>query len=79
MNRIRARMPSVTLVHPAKAVGRHEMPRSRTGRADLGVETPVRSHVACRQITLAVVNSSSTLNRRRLPCQNPATNGNLVV
>ena len=33
----------------------HRGPGSPTGRRDLGVGTPVRSHAACRQIALAII------------------------
>ena len=62
---------SVTLVHPAKTAGRNEMPFDRDIRVipsnivldrvpglpmgRFGVETPVRSNDAYRQITLAIV------------------------
>jgi len=60
-------MSSVTLMHPAKAVGRNEMPFGRhlrcptytvlarvPTRRNLGVGTPVRSDSAYHQITLAL-------------------------
>jgi len=59
---------SVTLMHPAKATGRNEMPFGRNirvvpsnivrGRRDLWSEPPVRSDIAYRQITLALVCST---------------------
>jgi len=62
-------MSSVTLVHPAKAVGRNEMPLGRDIRVvlsntirqsplsltDLGSELPVRSDADYRHITSALL------------------------